>query len=322
MKTLLSALCLLVLMSFSYNTFKSKKEVYDVKATSEIQFKKFYTAKKKVSKVLFRKNLKKSTFFKGNLVAHSNFVFLEYLELDESDLVHMQEITNQFQAESFQFHAYKADGIEQLGKYSKLRGKEIQLNNYNRKQFKTKIIDFVIINDMYSEPPYLAAVVESQKGNDIYYAWSSETSINPYPFVKQELELGEDEKFVMMYWDSEFYQDLTLKYEEDYEYQRDDVFQFKGEKGDEFVLVQNCVIGHCEGMIESEFVVFEKIEGKYEIISSGALDHFVIDLIDVEGDGFPEVLVGDFASSAIIDISKPKLRIKSSFGWSTQGCPC
>ncbi|OIQ31689.1 MAG: hypothetical protein BM555_05105 [Crocinitomix sp. MedPE-SWsnd] len=309
-------------MSFSYNKLKSKKELHKVKTTYVMKLKKFYSPKKNISEVLFRKQLRKSDFFKGNLVAHSNFVFLEYVDIAEQDFKKMNEVTEQFNVESIYMHAYKLDDAELLEKYSKLDGKEIQLNNYNRKQYKTKIVDFVIINDEHSEPPYLAAVVESQEEHDIYYAWSSETSIDPYPFEKQEFEEGGDEKFAIMYWDSKFYNDLSLKYGENYEYQRDDVFQFKSKDGEEFVLVQNCVIGHCEGMIESEFIVFKKVKEKYDIISSGALDHFVIDFIDVEGDGFPEVLVADFASSAIIDISKPKSAIKYSFEWSSQGCPC
>jgi hypothetical protein len=323
MKTLIYAFAALILMSFTYNGLKNSKDDFQRKSVkSEIVEQKFYKPKVSNSQALYKNLLKSKGIINGNLVAHSNFFFLEYLDLDESDFEKMKEITKKYPGETFYLQVYELEDADLESKYSKVLNQELQLNNYDRKRYPAKVIDIVIVNDAYNEPPYLAAVLDNHREKDIYYGWMGKVSKKTYPFTKMEFGEGLIEEMILLSKEMGDYIEFELDEETDYEYRSDRVFKFQNGKGEEYIVIQNCLVGGCETLIASDLMIYKKGIDGLILISRGYTDKYVIDLIDIEGDGYPEILIGSYASSAILDISKPKLSVKSSFGWSIEGCPC
>ena len=278
--------------------------------------------------------LNKITEIHGNLVAHSKYIFLEYVEIEETEFDRMNELTDIYSGESSLFKSYKLTSPELQQKYSSLLNTTVILNNHNREQFTCTIVDFVIVNDRFNSPPYLAAVTNvDEEAENIYYAWASSNSkvkLDEFSLIESQLSYAESNEYLgsfIIYMDA--FQNMTFYTNfEDQLAENDDFYvsiefkKYESSEGKTFVIVQNRLTGMCESLIDSQVALFELKNDQVVLCGIGSLDRFVIDLIDLDGDGFPEILAGDFSSSGIYKLKSQVIKLKSEFSWSFSGCPC
>jgi hypothetical protein len=68
--------------------------------------------------------------------------------------------------------------------------------------------------------------------------------------------------------------------------------------------------------------VYQKKDGKLKLIGMNRIDYFILDIIDFNGDDFPELLGGDFSSSIIYSLENGEIEEVKSLSWSSNECPC
>lgn len=271
---------------------------------------------------------KKQAIGENYLIAHSRFAFLGYAGKEPISWEQLEDHTNAYEGESSIFYTFKLD-VAQYSQFEHLIGQKLVLNNGDREQMTRKIIDIVLVEDIYNELPYYAAVLETDPSKSIYYGWTSRYGSLSYPFREVQLvdsyatEESENPVLIDFQNTNEF-----TRFEEQYSTSNDEVYlelsghEFESKGEERYMVVQYKAIGLCEGLVDETTALYAYNEMGWRMIASGSLGYFFKDLIDVNGDGFPEILGADFASSSIISIENGMFINTSELSWSTMGCPC
>lgn len=256
----------------------------------------------------------------GNLVVHSRFLFLEDIEMTEEEVIQLTSMLSKYPSESSLLAPYQMnDDAKQ--KYAHLIGKKIKVNNYNRKQYNVEIVDVVIVLDRMVREPYVAAVLNVPEGQNIYYAWTSNTRSFNYPFEEFESELKESilkrfENTSSYSRFEEFYQTREVEYIET------TIQAFEHVQGKKYFVVQSTVYGNCSALIDNLAAVYKLEDGKVKLMALDQLDYFIMDMIDQNSDDFPELLGGDFSSSVIYTLENGEIEVEKELTWSSSECPC
>ena len=260
------------------------------------------------------------------LITHSRYAFIEYVDLDIEEMEGIADASDIYSTKSTICYTFFITDEKLSDRYESMIGQTLQVNNSDHQQYVTKIVDIVVVHDLYNEAPYVAAVLAVPQENDFYYAWTSEVANTSYPFRSTASYYATDEgdqlqstfqgtpqfhNFKQIYSQPEEEVDLEMNIEE-----------FEHYNGTQYQVIQYNAIGVCGGMVDNVTAVYTIENGSYELLAIAQLDYFFEDLIDIDHDGFPEILGADFAASAIISIKDGGYEEHQGVSWSTMGCPC
>jgi hypothetical protein len=272
---------------------------------------------------LFVQNKKvEKTDLSGHLIAHSRFLFLDYIDIDHEEVFGYPSLLDKYPSESSLFTPYKLEDKRLKAQYEHLIGSKLKLNNHNRKQFDVEVVDLVIIGDRYVYPPYVAAVLDVPIDQNIYYAWTSSSSTLTYPF--EALEDDSEGDVLTKFENSTAYGE----FEEIFETSDEDIYPdlnvqaFEHYEGVKYFVVQYNAIGMCESLVDNLTAVYIEKNGNLQLVAMNQLDYYVIDLIDTNGDDYPELLGADFASSIVYTLENGEIEELKQLAWSSNGCPC
>lgn len=266
------------------------------------------------------------------MVCHKNLILLEYIDL-EDDFDAYTEIED-YPLQTNLYHLYELEDPALIEKYQNLMNTTVYLNDHflERYQLKQKIVDIVIVNEIFQKGPYIAAVTDVNVAHDIYYCWASSSQSDLEIFGQKRTtqfqyldELNSNESSLLkLYQDSENFVDMDKKMDESKDenaYSQIEITSFKSSSGIFYVL-ENKLIGTCEFITENHINIYKKDKDEFVLLGDASVDKQFIDLIDIDKDGVPELLCGEFASSVIYEINGHRLtRIKSA-SWSSNSCPC
>ncbi|MEO9533292.1 MAG: hypothetical protein ABJG68_10165 [Crocinitomicaceae bacterium] len=259
----------------------------------------------------------------GHLVAHEQFVFVKYVQEEFGFTDSSLEITSGYENATYRFHAYELKDSKTLAKYRRLIGSQLYLQNYDGMSAQVVVERLVIVYDEMNEAPYLAAQINQVDFEDVYYSWvSTEESKNEF----KEIELSEQDQLDKI--------DFANKYGygygcgsqiSDYDYQEDyiEVKEFKGSRGESYLVVQESALAECASIVSSHLTLFKlSPNGKGEIIASGEVGLFFVSLVDYNNDGLLEVLLGYFSSAQLLQSDAKGYKELQELTWSVDGCPC
>jgi len=263
--------------------------------------------------------------FESNLISHSQFIFLEYSDMTKKQVKGFKNITKDFVLESDVTEIFDPGDHPLQLKYDDVIGRTITINNQDRSQFKAKITGVVIIVDEALRKPYLAAVVTLPAEKKSLPVWANTSSrINPFPFVKIQDELISD--LAVTYFDSlaEFhvFQNQIEQEGSSYQYQVNDIQIYEARLNEKYVLVQHNWIGDCESLSHNYSALFHVTPTGWALETEGKMDQFCTDLIDTDGDFYPEFLMSDFSATSIYEINFKGFSKKTWLTWSSRGCNC
>ena len=106
------------------------------------------------------------------------------------------------------------------------------------------------------------------------------------------------------------------------DYEAIEVKVFEVKTNGEYVVVQHNWYGQCESLNYNYSAVYHVNPSGWALEAEGSLDKFCVDLVDVDFDGYPELLLTDFSSSAIYEMYKGSFKKKKELSWSFRGCQC
>ena len=270
-----------------------------------------------------------------HLMTHNSFAFLDYVDLG-FDVIELQEpregfkdITEEYQVYSGSCKIFEVDDESMTRDYEHLVGAEFTLYDHNREEVNSKVERIVLVYDPYVELPYIAAAFSPSGEEDYYYryyGWTSRVGATSYPFMDKgsfyEEEANEKvlTKFQNSVEYSHFEEIFAMPDENDYtEIMAHEQEHFNGVK---YHVVQFNSIGGCGSLIDNLTAVYTEKNGKLRLIAMDSMDHYFHDLIDIDGDGFPEIFGAEFSSSAIYTIRKGNLEQYKTVDWSIDECPC
>ena len=261
------------------------------------------------------------------LITHNKFAFLEYLDPELEFGEGFREVSDRHEMYSGGCLVYEVDDQSFIEDYEGLIGSEYMVNNYSRDQYSAKVVQIVVIHDRYMEVPYLAAQLEFI-GSDqyVYYGWASAVSATVYPYMELETRYEEmaDENVMNLFHNTAEYSQFEEVFAMPDEELELELVEFEQEhfNGTKYHIIQYNAIGHCGSLYENLTAVYSERKGKYKQLAIGELDYFFQDLIDINGDGFPEFFGADFAASIIFSMENGRFEAIQEVNWSTDECPC
>lgn len=269
--------------------------------------------------------------FGGNmLIAHSRFAFIEHSDLEPTDPEDLEGHVNAYEGESSLFHSFEIDE-QTRQEYMDMVGTSVVLNNHDRTRTTVNIIDIVLVEDLWNEVPYYAAVLDLETEGDIYYGWTSQEEDVSFPFkhLGTTHDYESDENSQENLGLSQFQETVEFQAFKDVvdnslddEYLEVTTEVFENSDGIKYHVIQEKSIGNCAGLIDDLTAVYKEEKGRVTLVAMGSLEYYVRDLIDVNGDGIPEILGAEFAASSIIKLQDGGFTILQELSWSTMACPC
>ena len=261
--------------------------------------------------------------FESELLSHGRFIFLDDVDLSQKQIESFKEITENYELDSDVTKIYDLEEHWLALKYDNAVNKKLTIYNHDRKTYAVRTKKIVLVVDQGYESPYLAALVDLPNEANIYYAWSSTNyRKNPYPFIKIEDEITNN--LAQEELDSlNEYQIVKEKFNQlknDYDAIEVKVFEVK--TNEKYVVVQHNWYGQCESLNYNYSAVYHVNPSGWALEAEGSLDKFCFDLVDVDFDGYPELLLTDFSSSAIYEMYKGSFKKKKELSWSFRGCQC
>lgn len=97
---------------------------------------------------------------------------------------------------------------------------------------------------------------------------------------------------------------------------------FEARKGEKYVLIQHNWIGDCESQAGNYSALYQVTGSGWFLQAEGELDHPFLDLIDIDGDFYPELLMGGISTTAIYEINYKGFSKKRWLTWSHGVCSC
>ena len=261
------------------------------------------------------------------LLAYSQYAFLNNVEIDVENHEGKLKLVKEDEDSYNLFDIYTIEDEKMKAPYKHLIGNKMKVNNHNRTSYQAKIIDIVLVFEMWGEMPYIAAKFDLPLEDNIYYAWTCSVANMPYPFMPSGVNSnGVEHVELMEAFEArpEYSAALNLYDQTADEDQYSEVMieEFEHFKGSKYQVVQFNVIGVCGGLVNDLTAVYKKGKAGYELLAIGELGYYVQDLIDVDNDGFPEVLGAEFTASAIFKIENQTFTLQEQLSWSSTECPC
>jgi hypothetical protein len=262
--------------------------------------------------------------FKSNLISFSRFIYLEEAKITLSDLRHYDDVSADYGLDSSVTRVYDIGHHPIEIKYDAVLGHGINVFTNDHRQYKARVKSAVLIYDPLQQKAYYAGVVDVPKEPGSYGAWVSHNNrLNPFPFIEEQNPQASD--LALVYFDSlaEFH---VLKKEvealKEYQYDVTETRIFNGRKGEKYVLIQHNWIGECEKLLHNYSALYHVTGSGWVLQTEGQLENLFVDMIDIDGDFYPEFLMGDFRSSAIYEITHKGFDKKKELVWNIMACPC
>lgn len=269
-----------------------------------------------------------------HLITHNSLVFLEYLDLEEDVDEHhkgylegYKDISEEYNTYSGSCKVYELEDEALKDEYEHLIGAAYTVNNHNRDSETVVVEKLVVVYDPWVDLPYVAAAFEtSEKGYSKYHGWTSRVGAISYPFMERGefFEENDEEEIVIIFQNTPEYsqfEDLFVMPTE-YEWTETKYSKFEHFDGTNYHVAQYNLLGDCSSIVENLTAVYSEIDGEYTLLAMDQIDYYFHDLIDINGDGFPEFFGADFSSSVIYTIENGQLNEKTSVNWSIDECPC
>lgn len=262
---------------------------------------------------------------KTTLLTHSQFVFLEEADLSENEIAELTLITDQFENVSDATTIFSLDNHPYKEKYTNFKGRTITVYDYYRTKHAYTISKVVLVKDMAMEKPYAAAVVNFPTGVFPDYAWATTNKrLNPYPYT--QTEDPETAQTALAYFDSLSEFQLIRKMWEPGSassgYDNYEVHVFDYSENEKYVFVQAIYWGACGSYEAGYSALYHVTRDNWVQEAEGTILHFFHDLIDLDGDKYPELIFRGLSSTHIYEITDKGFTEKKSIQWSGDGCPC
>lgn len=261
--------------------------------------------------------------FENDLLVHEKFIFLDDVELSSKQIETFKDITVNYTLDSDVTKVYDLENHWLALKYDNAVNKKLTVYNHDRKSYSVRTKKIVLVLDQGYPSPYLAAEVDLPQEANIYYAWASTNyRKNPYPYT-----LIEDESFQNTAIEKlnalKEYNIAKEKFNQiENEYDAITVNIFEVKPTEKYVVIQHNWYGQCESLNQNYSAVYHVNPSGWALEAEGSLDKFCFDLIDVDFDGYPELLLTDFSASGIYEMYKGSFRKKKALQWSMRTCKC
>ncbi|MBI3134909.1 MAG: hypothetical protein HYZ14_09580 [Bacteroidetes bacterium] len=267
----------------------------------------------------------KSFRIKTRLITHSRFLFLDFAEDKKGQLANYKDITPAFEIASAVTRVYEIDHSTLALQYEDFVGRTVVVNSGDRTQITCKISKLVLVADQAYTDPYLAAVLEIPENTYLNYAWATTNKkLNPYPFSPIEDPLLSETaltRFDSLY-EYQLVREKCAQKTDDFDYDETTVNIYEFRKNEKYILVKYDCVGMCGSLDESYAALYHVTPGNWVREAEGPIPFYFHDLIDVDGDMYPELLMSGFATTAIYEINFKGFSEMESVNWSTTECPC
>jgi hypothetical protein len=263
---------------------------------------------------------RKSFRIKANIVTHSGFLFLDFVPAKKGQLKNYQNISSEFDSTGItgtKFYDVQNSSLEL--QYQDFLGRTVVVNNNNREQLSCKISKFVLIDDPAYTDPYLAAVLQKPENTWLNNSWATTNKrLNPYPFA--EVQNEELSQLALMHFDSltEYQNIKEIQPAEDATEVR--IFEFR--KTEKYIVVRYYYLGACSAIEGNYMALYHVTPDNWVREAEGSIDMHFEDLIDIDGDLYPEFLMTGFNQSAIFEINYTGFSKMEFMKWSSLECPC
>lgn len=262
---------------------------------------------------------------KLQLMTQGQFVFLEFAELDEEEISTLPIMTDETNSVSSGTTVFDLTNHPYFSKYEKFVGRTISVYDARRIKRQPTIKKIVLVKDLVYEKPYVALKLNLADTVQFHSAFAtSNKRMKPFPFTP--IENPEIAQTALAYFDSlaEFqlirnmWQPSTISSGFDnYE-----VHVFDYRENEKYVFVQAIYWGACGSYEAGYSALYHVTRDNWVQEAEGEVPHFFKDLIDIDGDKYPELLFIDFADAFIYEITNKGFTEKRAVTWSTDECPC
>lgn len=261
----------------------------------------------------------------SGLVTHGNFLFLAFAPEKAGQLENYTEITDQFVLNSAVTKVYDIGHAALAVTYERFVGRTILVYNDDRAAVNCSIKQLVLVSDQACESPYLAAALEVPEGIILNNDWATTNKkLRAYPFT--EIVDPETELLAMTYFDSltEYHRvkDAYAANTADFDYEGTEVHVFEFRKNEKYVWVQYNFVGTCGSLEANYSALYHVTPGVWVREAEGALPLYFQDLIDLDGDLYPELIFTGFSETAIYEINFKGFSEVNHVAWSSNFCPC
>lgn len=262
---------------------------------------------------------------KDGIITHGQFLYLEKLEdLNTDYLNNFLNVSAEFQLNPDLVKVYRLGTSRFDLKYENYIGHTLRVYDRNRQQHVLKMKELVVVTDPQISHIYLAAALDVPENTDLQYAWaSSNKRLNPFPFTRVEDPfLAED---ALTHFDSlsEYHRlksEAGHSGESDYDGIETHLFSFG--KDEHYAFLQYMDYGDCGFIDYSYSALFHITPGNWTLEAEGQLPYFFSDLVDIDADMYPEILMNNFSGTAIYEINYTGFHQREYASWWTSACPC
>lgn len=260
------------------------------------------------------------------MITHGKFIFLEFAKEKQNQLHNYKDISGQYEYISNGTTVYNIQNTRLSLKYNEFVGRSVHTHN-NRETTVLTIKDIVLISDIAYGIPYVAAELDGTVAHSLAGGWATTNKrLNPYPFTQLE-----DENLVTLAYahldslnEYRLFKDLQQQTAEgiDYDYEESIAKIFEARPNEKYIFVSHSFIGGCGSIEKNYSALFHVTPGSWDCHAEGAIPEYFTDLIDVDGDQYPELLFHGFTSSYLYEITNKGFTEKISVQWSSDECPC
>jgi hypothetical protein len=262
---------------------------------------------------------------KLELVSHGQFVFMEFADLDEAEVAALPVIADESGTISNGTTIFDLSAHPYFGKYEKFIGRTISVYDNRRIKRQPTIQKIVLIKDIAYDKPYVALALNLSDTTQIYCAFAtSNKRMNPYAYT--QMEDSEIAQIALAHFDSltEF-QAVKSQLQANHpnaNFDENNVHIFEYRENEKYVFVQAIYLGDCSSYETGYSALYHVTRDNWVQEAEGEVPHFFKDLIDIDGDKYPELFFTDFANAFVYEITNKGFTEKRDITWSTDECPC
>lgn len=262
---------------------------------------------------------------KLELMSQSQFVFLEFAELDEEEIANLPLIIDESNTISSGTKVFDLTNHPYFNKYEKYIGRTISVYDADRMKHQPTIKKIVLVKDIAYEKPYVALKLNLSDTSSIYWAFAtSNKRMNPFPYT--QIEDAEISQIALAHFDSlsefQFIKSRLKTSTQEVYFDECDVSIFDYRENEKYVFVQAIYYGNCSSYEAGYSALYHVTRDNWVQEAEGTVLHFFQDLIDVDGDKYPELIFNDFSSTYIYEITDKGFTEKRNITWSSDECPC
>ncbi|MBK9590188.1 MAG: hypothetical protein IPO32_01405 [Crocinitomicaceae bacterium] len=262
---------------------------------------------------------------KLELMSHGQFVFLEFAELNEEEIASLPVIPDEAGTISNATTVFDLTDHPYFSKYEKFIGRTISIYDVKRIKRQPTIKKIVLVKDMAYEKPYVALKLNLSDTTQIYAAFAtSNKRMNPYLYA--QIEDAEISQIALAHFDSlnevQLVKSRLQQENPDANFDEYNVHVFDYRENEKYVFVQAIYLGNCSSYETGYSVLYHVTRDNWVQEAEGEIPHFFKDLIDIDGDKYPELFFTDFADAFVYEITHKGFTQKRAITWSTDECPC